>query len=286
MRMNRMAALVAGAGMATLGACSDTQMGPERIATPDRSTLAVAGTVAGITSTPVPSEFRVCKEGNVPGTFTVTRVNAGLGSTSNSVVGANYVIQPGTCAVVAEDDSPANFGSNVTVLETSPGFVSVSGQQIELGGVPQPLSPVATNGGTWFINSIHGVRLTFVNHVEPPGNEGCTPGYWKQAQHFGSWAPVALNTTFSSVFGAGIFGGTLLEALGNNGGGLDALIRHGAAAYLNAQNATVDYAYTTAQVIDIVQGDGAYAGLSVEARKNLLDAANNGVDGCPLGRAE
>jgi len=31
-----------------------------------------------------------------------------------------------------------------------------------------------------------------------------------------------------------------------------------------------------------VQGDGAYAGLSVEDRKDLLAAANEGAGGCPL----
>jgi hypothetical protein len=176
--MNRQVALMAsaGLGMALLAACSDTKMGPETIATVKRVNLAVAGTVTGITATPVASEFRVCKEGNTAGTFTVTRTNAGGGSTGNTVVGANYVIQPGTCAVVVEDDSPSDFGSNVQVTETSAGLQSITGQRVStVSGITNIVAPA--NGHTDFINSIHGVRLTFTNVVA----QGCTltQGFWK-----------------------------------------------------------------------------------------------------------
>ena len=118
----------------------------------------------------------------------------------------------------------------------------------------------------------------------PTGNEGCTPGYWKQDQHLDSWVGTgyAPNQDFDTVFGVNFFNPnqTLVQAAGANGGGTDALARHAVAALLNSASADVDYPYTTAQVLDIVQGDGAYAGLSVEARKNLLAAANE--LGCDL----
>lgn len=173
MRMNRKSALVAGAGMAValLAACSDPVSGPSA-PVGLKTNLDVAGTTTGITSAPVPSEFRVCKEGNVAGTFTVTRVDDGGGSQSNTVVTTPYVIQPGTCAVVAEDDSPSDFGSRVTVTETSAGLQSITGQAIEIGQSATTIDN-PQNGATYSINSIHGIRLTFTNHVEPPST-GCT----------------------------------------------------------------------------------------------------------------
>jgi hypothetical protein len=71
-----------------------------------------------------------------------------------------------------------------------------------------------------------------------------------------------------------------VAAAGLGGGGNNALARHAVAALLNSASGGVDYEFSTAQVLDIVQGDGAYAGLSVEQRKDLLAVANE--RGCPL----
>jgi len=89
-----------------------------------------------------------------------------------------------------------------------------------------------------------------------PGGEGCTPGYWKQSQHFIDWPtfgpdfdggptiPITQSTLFSTVFGPVITiktgtndsktDPTLLEALAAKGGGINALARHTVAAYLNS----------------------------------------------------
>jgi hypothetical protein len=76
----------------------------------------------------------------------------------------------------------------------------------------------------------------------PPGPfAGCTPGYWKQTQHFDSWpAGVQPATSFESVFGP-IPGDSpsFLDALqGGGGSGLEGALkilrRAAAAAYLNA----------------------------------------------------
>ena len=114
----------------------------------------------------------------------------------------------------------------------------------------------------------------------PDGNQGCTPGYWKQSQHFDSYpAAYQPSTLFESVFNRDVPGNpTLLQALGLNGGGLNALMRHAAAGLLSS--ATVQYGYSTADVITMFQA--AFDSGDYEPTKNLLDAANNGVGGCPL----
>ena len=139
---------------------------------------------------------------------------------------------------------------------------------------------------------------------EPPvdpetiGKEGCTPGYWKQAQHFGNWAPLIPTgenaTKFFDVFTVCDQDGTdcayqglspnltLLEALTSNGGGFNALARHAAAAYLNAKNKAVKYSFTSMEIKDWVIT--AFKTGTAGATKDKLEAANE--KGCPLGRSE
>jgi hypothetical protein len=93
------------------------------------------------------------------------------------------------------------------------------------------------------------------------GGEGCTPGYWKN--HLGSWqAPYtpagSFNTAFligANYFEPGFFSNsyTLDQAINQGGGGLNRLARHGTAALLSAAHPDVDYPYTVAQVIALVQ---------------------------------
>lgn len=64
--------------------------------------------------------------------------------------------------------------------------------------------------------------------------QGCTPGYWKQKQHFDSWVGYAPTDNFNTVFGVGP-DITLLEALKAKGGGENAFLRHAVAALLNEQ---------------------------------------------------
>jgi len=116
----------------------------------------------------------------------------------------------------------------------------------------------------------------------PPDGEGCTPGYWRQEQHFDSWVPTGYATgdDFETVFGvnASFNPDTLLDAVWLGGGGENALARHAVAALLNAAHPSVDYEYSVAQIIAMVQQ--AYATGDFEETKDLFDAANNA--GCPL----
>ena len=118
------------------------------------------------------------------------------------------------------------------------------------------------------------------------GGEGCTPGYWKQDQHFDSW-PVPTTTTLADAgfTNTGLPAGTtLLEALSFKGGptvqdAKNILLRQAAAAYLNSLS--IAYAFTTAEVVDMVN-DALASGDrdTILDVKDVLDAANNG--GCPL----
>jgi hypothetical protein len=116
----------------------------------------------------------------------------------------------------------------------------------------------------------------------PAGGEGCTPGYWKQEHHFGSWVGYAPSDSFDTVFGVDSSFVTLLDAVGANGGGENALGRHAVAALLNAASADVDSSFTTAGVIQMVQD--AYESGDFETTKNKFAADNE--SGCPLGRDE
>ncbi len=113
----------------------------------------------------------------------------------------------------------------------------------------------------------------------PTGGEGCTPGYWKQSQHFDSWRVYHPTDSFNAAFGVVAAGNpTLLQALSTGGGGFKALNRHAVAALLNAVQDEVNYLYLSSQVISLVQT--AYATNNPEPFKNQLAAQNE--MGCPL----
>ncbi len=112
----------------------------------------------------------------------------------------------------------------------------------------------------------------------PGGGEGCTPGYWKQAHHFDSWLGYTPGDSFDATFGVASSFDTLLDGLKAKGGQENALARHAVAALLNSATGGVDYEYSTAEVIAIVQD--AYASGDYETAKDLLAAENE--MGCPL----
>jgi hypothetical protein len=110
---------------------------------------------------------------------------------------------------------------------------------------------------------------------EPGGGEGCTPGFWKT--HLEVW-PINPNTTFDSIFGRPAFDDATMAAVVNlNGGQLNALGRHAAAAYLNAVSGVVNYDMTAAEVIAAFQA--AYDSGDYNTTKNMFEALNE--LGCP-----
>lgn len=122
----------------------------------------------------------------------------------------------------------------------------------------------------------------------PAGGEGCTPGYWKQSQHFDSWpATLAPGDSFSSIFdrvitikagGSLVTDPTLHEALSAQGGGVNAAARHSVAALLNALPTGVSFDLTVVQVITLFQE--AYDADNYDHLINSLEYLNE--QGCPL----
>jgi hypothetical protein len=158
---------------------------------------------------------------------------------------------------------------------------------------PTALTPGAadcsahTHGGT-VTPGPWGWAITLTSNQTDSGNnfgnqpmvaEGCTPGFWRQSQHFQYWTGYSPGDSYDSVFGVSATGSpTLLEAVWMGGGGENALLRHSVAALLNASSPDVNYAYTEAEVIAIVQD--AYATGNFDAAASLLAAANEA--GCPF----
>ncbi len=115
---------------------------------------------------------------------------------------------------------------------------------------------------------------------KPKGDYGCTPGYWRQAHHYDSWAGYSPGQDYEMVFGVvdNSFTATLGQAVRFGGGGRYALARHAVAALLNSANPDVEYQFTTTEVIELVQD--AYETGDFEDAKDILEDANE--EGCPL----
>ena len=124
------------------------------------------------------------------------------------------------------------------------------------------------------------VGVATVSASKKKGSEGCTPGYWKQSQHFDSWTLYNPTDSFDTTFNDVAFPGmTLLQVLQQGGGGLNALGRQTVAALLNVASGDVDYAYTsTKTVIDLF--NNVFPGGDYEGLKNIFEGFNQ--LSCPL----
>ncbi|HEX6203261.1 MAG TPA: hypothetical protein VF100_09680, partial [Thermoanaerobaculia bacterium] len=215
-------------------------------------------------------------------------------------------------------------GDNVqwVYVVTNPGDVTLTGVTVTddqgvtvtcAGGQPFSLAPGAVK--TCFANGTAqagqyanvgtasgnpdggGVAVTdtdashYFGEEEVVGDQGCTPGYWKN--HTDSWPPTGYSTgqkvkdVFVEAAGFPSQGNsTLLDALsfaGGSGtaGAAEILLRAGVAALLNSAHPDVDYPRTTAQVLAAVE-----VALDSNDRDTMLalaaalDADNN--LGCPL----
>jgi hypothetical protein len=122
-------------------------------------------------------------------------------------------------------------------------------------------------------------------YVPPVSAEGCTPGYWRN--HVDRWQNYATTDSFSGVFGAGP--NATLQQVVSSPQTYGAAAMHFAAALLNSTGGVpngdgelVDYKYTNAEVIAMVQAAYA-AGVGSTTFKKIfgqLSAANEA--GCPL----
>ncbi|MHC5023750.1 MAG: hypothetical protein ACYTGG_07545, partial [Planctomycetota bacterium] len=118
--------------------------------------------------------------------------------------------------------------------------------------------------------------------------EGCTPGFWKQPQHFQFWsAPYTPDTLFSDVFEDAFPGKSFLTVLSQPASAepgpnsLNSLGRHTVAALLNAAAGGVDFNLTPGEVISLF--NDAYPGTDADylALKDFFAGLNE--LGCPIG---
>jgi len=137
-----------------------------------------------------------------------------------------------------------------------------------------------------------GCLVIFHNSMTPvEDGQGCTPGYWKNnwSKKGGSaWGPTGVDGDSTTLGDVGFDGFSVLDgddtsfidALNAKGGGESALMRHAAAAYLNASHPDVNYGSSAADVVAEVNSALANGGDDIENTKDDLDEANN--QGCSL----
>lgn len=123
--------------------------------------------------------------------------------------------------------------------------------------------------------------------------EGCTPGFWKQPQHLDTWNATGFRTSdkFNTVFGVTQYNKndgtpyTLLEVMqvlnGDGNGTPDPISPnlgfHAVAALLNAGHASVNYGYTSGEIIALFKNTPAN---KAAALKDALAGLNE--RDCPL----
>jgi hypothetical protein len=258
--------------------CGETTT-PTTTPSVDRPSLVTAASTPGVVDT---GEFEVCKYGTAAN-FTYT-VNGGATQ--------NLSLAAGGCAVLAETIviGPGNITVSITevadaavVLDSIVPTTNIIFNPAGTRGAP--ITGTATFSGTF--NGDRGILAEFYNSPAPPppppgGGEGCTPGYWKQTQHFDSWVGYTQNQLFSSVFEDAFPGKTLLQVLSNNGNTAgEALGRHTVAALLNAATGSgVSYDLTTAEVISGFNNVWPGSKNALNAQKDIF--ANFNQQGCPL----
>lgn len=137
------------------------------------------------------------------------------------------------------------------------------------------------------------LSFTAGNALAVGTHEGCTPGYWKQAQHFDSWpAPYTPESNLRDVFVTSpvtlVPDDTFLEAL-NYGGGSSLegatriLLRAAVAALLNASSPDVNFEVSTGHVVNTtIDRLESQWRPSLLTRAAYFDFINNAAAGCPL----
>lgn len=255
---------------------------------------------------------RVCKAAGPTGTYTFHTSVAGGGAhvinfgqgpeVSLNFSGTEVCLNAGSYIPLGNDPSwTAGMTAEVTVAELVPTGIEV--EKIEAWNTsvfPFVLLGTITGSSSITLNvtATSRIKILYYNRETPPppppppGGEGCTPGYWKQSQHFHSWDAAGYSTTqtigsvFSNASAFGLNNYTLLEGLSFEGGNStkDAakiLLRAAIAAVLNSAHPTVDYAMSTADVVAAVN-----AALTSDDRNAIislglqLDTENN--RGCEL----
>lgn len=274
------------AALALLG-CEATTSGPEE-------KEAISADIVATTTVAI-NQFQVCKTyiGAVGPTVTVDyNVDFNADGPGPQDVAGSVQLAPGACTVVhTYDESNAANGSQiqrVSVTEQVPlGYTASYVKTTRTGPyvTVDPVTPGDATSGDMLSAPDNGFVVEFINTEFLGGGEGCTPGYWKQEHHFDSYpAPLTPATPFigtetgftydpqlKSPASGNASSLTLLDALSLRGGGVNALIRHAAAAILNANSPSVASSFMPAQVQTLYNND---------MDKDALEQANEQL--CPL----
>lgn len=246
---------------------------------------------------PSMESIEVCKYGSTASVYLEMQqtINSVPTNTSGTFSLQDATGVPSNCRKIGQFDgrSPATLSLNEVIGSIPSGFKFDSLRYTVITGtIGDPSTWVVdapvlstTNSFNWANADNHiGFLVEFFNSEIPPpppgGGEGCTPGYWKQEQHFDSWtSPYTPSMLFKDAgFEDAFHDMTLLQVVQQGGGGLKALGRHTVAALLNTASAGVDYDLTTQGVLDAF--NAVYPGGDYEGQKNIFAGYNE--LGCPL----
>jgi hypothetical protein len=239
-------------------------------------------------------DLEVCKLAKTAGTLSGIPFNFTVTNSANAVIETFTLYADGPCVRFAN----LGVGDFVVTEGSTPHTIltAISADAIQDFGdhhiIPGGLVSFDLNAHTAKVHIFDGAT-THLKFTNAPfvGNQGCTPGYFKQRQHFDSWTGYTTSEPVSLVFTGvlpSLAAESLLDALQGGGGpGLAGaetiLLRAAVAALLNAGNTNVSYPLTTADIISEVN-----AALATGDRDTILTLAtrldnfNNGPGGCPL----
>ena len=102
----------------------------------------------------------------------------------------NTAVASSDCTAALPTGGSCTIVTTRTVLDTDPNPL--------VNAVTVHYNPVG------FPNDITDTRYGQRDREPPPGGEGCTPGFWKQDQHFDSWVGFAPTDSFETVFGVDV----------------------------------------------------------------------------------
>ncbi len=272
-------------------------------------TGSITGGGAGMISDDTDKSYSV-----TAGTYSVTEtIPDGWNQTSNTCT--NVVVSAGeteTCVItntkrgtliVDKVTLPAGASTTFSIMATGNGTITGGGagtvtdansKTYEVTPGTYSVSETIPTGWTQTSNTCTGVVVSpgetetcTITNTEIVEVQYCSPGYWKQSQHFDSWVTYAPTDLFSTVFGESITilwsakgkpmpvtNPTLLQVLEGNGGGITSLARAAVGALLNAS--ALDSGMTTGEVIDLFQDTNPNG--DFEAAKAAYTAEHN----CPL----
>jgi hypothetical protein len=137
--------------------------------------------------------------------------------------------------------------------------------------------------------TISGMMSGNLSAPKGPACEGCTPGYWKVDVHLDSWPATGFKTTdkFNTVFGVTQYvktNGTpytLLEVMRLLNGSGDPISTnlgfHAVAALLNAAHPSVNFGYTSGEIIALFKSNYLSNGAALKDSLAMLNER-----GCPL----